>query len=278
MASEPKARKRVASGRGDPGAVPPAPLKPRNRGGEAVVGEPGRAAAADPTTSGDADADRGSASGTVGGEGPAREFAREGVGGTATPRTPEAPGASGVTEAPGAPRAIGIFITHLRERAGMSQAALARATGLSQSAISLIEAGSNPRADTLLAVARALGVNIAALFGEPLETLASEDALFYRNFTALAEAAREDVREYVLFRLLRQRGIRLPSGGVRPSGRMLVRVPSESPAESPAEAPADHAPVGAPHDPQRAPVAPAEQTSAEQAAAPRARAGRRPRR
>lgn len=105
------------------------------------------------------------------------------------------------------PVGIGARIVWLRERRGMSQAALARKTGLSQSSVSQAEGGSsNPRAETLYTIAQALGVSVGALFGEPVEALAPEDARFYRDFTELAPEAQEDVRVFVLFRWMRQEG------------------------------------------------------------------------
>jgi transcriptional regulator with XRE-family HTH domain len=53
----------------------------------------------------------------------------------------------------------------LREAAGMSQQQLAMSAGLSMSMIGLIEQGQreNPRGQTLLAIAKALGVTVDAL-------------------------------------------------------------------------------------------------------------------
>jgi transcriptional regulator with XRE-family HTH domain len=59
-------------------------------------------------------------------------------------------------------------LKNLRERAGLSQQGLAVAAGLSISLITQMEHGSrsDPKMSTLIALARALGVNCRALTGE----------------------------------------------------------------------------------------------------------------
>lgn len=55
-------------------------------------------------------------------------------------------------------------IAHHRERAGLSQYALAQAAGLSLSAVSLVERGANGVAlGTLFALADALGIRVGKL-------------------------------------------------------------------------------------------------------------------
>ena len=62
--------------------------------------------------------------------------------------------------------AIGMRIGQIREDAGLTQSALARAIGSSQSAISQIEAGDrNPSYEMLRSIAEALGVTPAYLVG-----------------------------------------------------------------------------------------------------------------
>ncbi len=57
-------------------------------------------------------------------------------------------------------------IAELRRAAGLTQAGLSAAAGLSPAAVGLIETGrSAPALGTLAAIAAALGVPLAALFG-----------------------------------------------------------------------------------------------------------------
>jgi transcriptional regulator with XRE-family HTH domain len=60
---------------------------------------------------------------------------------------------------------FGATLKKVREDKGMSQQALATATGLSMSLVSMIEQGkkSDPRLSTALALAKALGVTIEQL-------------------------------------------------------------------------------------------------------------------
>jgi transcriptional regulator with XRE-family HTH domain len=62
-------------------------------------------------------------------------------------------------------------VKELRERAGLSQQGLAVAAGLSISLITQMEHGSrsDPKMSTLVALARALGVDCRALTGEAPE-------------------------------------------------------------------------------------------------------------
>jgi transcriptional regulator with XRE-family HTH domain len=56
------------------------------------------------------------------------------------------------------------FIAEVRQRAGCTQAELARRTGLSQSSISQIEQPvRQPRLDTLRRIAKALGCDVSSL-------------------------------------------------------------------------------------------------------------------
>ena len=99
---------------------------------------------------------------------------------------------------------IGQRVVQSRLAAGLSQAGLARRTGLSQSTLSTIEGGaSNPRADTLRLLADALGVTVASFFGESVVTgladFEPEDAAFIEAFRRAPVAVREDVRAYLDF-------------------------------------------------------------------------------
>lgn len=62
---------------------------------------------------------------------------------------------------------IGIRLKHIRERKGLSLRALGKASNTSHSFIADIEAGrSKPSIDTLMALARALGVSLVELTGD----------------------------------------------------------------------------------------------------------------
>lgn len=62
---------------------------------------------------------------------------------------------------------IGASIAKVREALGLTQSALARRCGTSQSAIAMIEAGDrNPSFDMLLKIKRALGVEWVGLLRE----------------------------------------------------------------------------------------------------------------
>lgn len=65
------------------------------------------------------------------------------------------------------PWLLGRRIRELRERQGMSQAALARALGASNMAINLLEVGSTraPHIDRLMAIADLFGVSLDYLVG-----------------------------------------------------------------------------------------------------------------
>jgi transcriptional regulator with XRE-family HTH domain len=63
---------------------------------------------------------------------------------------------------------IGKRIRHLREERGLTQRELARRAGLTPSGVGFIEHGQtrNPSAETVVAIARALGVPVEELLGE----------------------------------------------------------------------------------------------------------------
>lgn len=65
------------------------------------------------------------------------------------------------------PASIGANVRRLRHEEGMTQEQLAEAAGLSVSLIQQIERGTkDPRASTLLALARALGCTVDGLLAE----------------------------------------------------------------------------------------------------------------
>jgi transcriptional regulator with XRE-family HTH domain len=63
------------------------------------------------------------------------------------------------------PQRIGRVLKRLREQKGLSQAALAKRSGVAQGYISEVEAGEkkNPGIETLRKIARALGVPVTEL-------------------------------------------------------------------------------------------------------------------
>jgi transcriptional regulator with XRE-family HTH domain len=65
---------------------------------------------------------------------------------------------------------IGKRIRDLREERGLTQREVARRAGLTPSGVGFIENGQtqNPSAETVVAIARALGVRVEALLGEPV--------------------------------------------------------------------------------------------------------------
>jgi transcriptional regulator with XRE-family HTH domain len=71
---------------------------------------------------------------------------------------------------------IGQRVKRLRNAAGLTQQALAMKTGLSMSSIIHLEAGRtpNPRADTLKALAGALGTSVDVLLSEDVDLLTEE--------------------------------------------------------------------------------------------------------
>src|SRR5690349_12812721 len=67
---------------------------------------------------------------------------------------------------------VGQIIAHYRREAGLTISDLAKETGLSKSYLSELESGNgsaqNPSAKTLYVIAKALGVAMADLLGEPV--------------------------------------------------------------------------------------------------------------
>jgi transcriptional regulator with XRE-family HTH domain len=97
-------------------------------------------------------------------------------------------------------REIGRRIVQLRRARGISQKALARKAQLSESHVYRIEQGSNMSIETLLAVARALGVAVAVFFSaDPIAVDAPPTE--YRDLDGprpqLREAAVERVSSFV---------------------------------------------------------------------------------
>lgn len=107
---------------------------------------------------------------------------------------------------------FGARLKQTRERAGLSGSELAEETGLSQSAISRIEAGKRtPTIDTVQAIAAALKLSVSDLLGEPAQGLSDDEATLLRDFRRLTPIARDELRAYVDF--LRTKHRRGASGG-----------------------------------------------------------------
>ena len=99
---------------------------------------------------------------------------------------------------------IGKRIEEIREHAGMSQSALARSIGTSQSAISQIESGErNPSFDMLRQIAKALSVSVPHLVGADVEGLAPNEVAHFRNYRSLTEDARKELEDFAAY--LRQK-------------------------------------------------------------------------
>lgn len=95
---------------------------------------------------------------------------------------------------------IGKRIEQVREQAGLTQSALARAMGASQSAVSQIEAGErNPSYEMLRQVAGAMNVSVAYLVGAEVEKLTAEEETHFRQYRGLSPEAREELQEFAAY-------------------------------------------------------------------------------
>lgn len=95
---------------------------------------------------------------------------------------------------------FGERLGRLREDAGLTQSALARRIGTSQSAISQIEAGDrSPSYGMLVQLADALGISLAYLMGAPVELLTPTEELHFRRYRALPNDAQKELSTYVDF-------------------------------------------------------------------------------
>jgi transcriptional regulator with XRE-family HTH domain len=131
---------------------------------------------------------------------------------------------------------ISSTLRHLIQRRGLQQAELARRSGLSEATVSRVLSGeqSNPTAETLLALARGLGITVADLLSEPPSSGArsadSEDLLL-NLYRILSQEDRAKIVEYAEAISLKRRRERRPAAhrataraAGRPGLRRLERV------------------------------------------------------
>lgn len=101
---------------------------------------------------------------------------------------------------------IGKRIGQIREEKGLTQSALAREMGVSQSAVSQIEAGErNPSYEMLRQIATALKVSVPHLVGAPVEKLDAEEEVHFRQYRGLPPEAREELREFAAYLMHKQK-------------------------------------------------------------------------
>ena len=107
---------------------------------------------------------------------------------------------------------IGKRIEQVREETGLTQSALARAMGVSQSAVSQIEAGErNPSYDMLRQIAQALKISIPHLVGAEVEKLSPAEEAHFRNYRGLTPEAKRELEDFAAY-LRQKKGGRKPTG------------------------------------------------------------------
>jgi transcriptional regulator with XRE-family HTH domain len=95
---------------------------------------------------------------------------------------------------------IGNRIAEIREAAGLSQSALARGIGTSQSAISQIEAGErNPSFEMLRQISKALGVSVPHLVGAEVEQLTPSEVVHFRKYRGLTDQAKKELEDFAAY-------------------------------------------------------------------------------
>ena len=95
---------------------------------------------------------------------------------------------------------FGQRLARLRDAAGLSQSAMARRIGVSQSAISQIEAGDrSPSYGMLVQLAEALGVSMPYLVGAEVEQLSPAEQTHFARFRALPPSGKRELDAYVEF-------------------------------------------------------------------------------
>ena len=100
---------------------------------------------------------------------------------------------------------LGRRIAQFREERGLSQSALAKQMGTSQSAISQIESGErNPSFETLRQIAKALSVTPALLVGADVEQLEAHELAHFRLLRTLAPEAQQELQQFAAFLQMKQ--------------------------------------------------------------------------
>jgi transcriptional regulator with XRE-family HTH domain len=95
---------------------------------------------------------------------------------------------------------FGARLAKIREQAGFTQSSLARAVGLSQSAVSQIEAGErNPSYETIRQLAEAMNLTPAHLVGGEMEGLSEEETALFRQYRGLTEDARRELEQFAAY-------------------------------------------------------------------------------
>ena len=95
---------------------------------------------------------------------------------------------------------FGKRLAQVREDAGFTQSSLARAVGLSQSAISQIEAGDrNPSYETIRQLAEAMSLTPAYLVGGEVEGLTEGEQALFRQYRGLDDAAKRELEQFAGF-------------------------------------------------------------------------------
>ena len=100
---------------------------------------------------------------------------------------------------------LGRRIAQFREERGLSQSALAKQMGSSQSAISQIEAGErNPSFETLRQIAKALGMTPAMLVGAD-PALEAHELAHFRTLRSLSPEAQQELQQFAAFLQMKQK-------------------------------------------------------------------------
>lgn len=95
---------------------------------------------------------------------------------------------------------FGKRLAKIREDAGFTQSSLARAVGLSQSAISQIEAEErNPSYETIKQIAGAMNLTPAYLVGGEVEGLSESETTLFRQYRGLDDRARRELEQFAAY-------------------------------------------------------------------------------
>jgi transcriptional regulator with XRE-family HTH domain len=92
---------------------------------------------------------------------------------------------------------FGRRLARVREDAGFTQSSLARAVGISQSAISQIEADErNPSYETIRQIAEAMNLSPAYLVGGEVEGLTESEQALFRQYRGLTDDAKRELEQF----------------------------------------------------------------------------------